>query len=334
MTPQRYAEITRLCQAALELNASQRVAFLAQACAGDDELRAEIESLLAADAAENNFIDSPALEVAAQIFAQEQRSLTGERLGNYQILQRIGAGGMGEVYLAEDTRLHRKVALKLLPAAFTQDADRVRRFAQEARAASALNHPNILTVYDLGESQGRQFIATEYVEGQTLRQLLQTGPLPPAQVVEIALQLADALTAAHAAGIIHRDLKPENLMRRPDGYVKVLDFGLAKLTEKRNPQSTIRNPQSLTEPGKVMGTISYMSPEQALGQALDQRTDIFSLGVVLYELLTGVQPFKGASEAATYNAILNHTPPALMQSAAQAPSELAALIERTLEKDR
>jgi eukaryotic-like serine/threonine-protein kinase len=338
MSPQRYAEITRLCQAALELNASQRNAFLSQACAGDDELRAEIESLLAADEAENSFIDQPALNVAAQIFAHEQPQVqSGQQFGQYQLLSLLGAGGMGQVYLAQDVRLKRKVALKLLPPAFTQDNDRVRRFEQEAQAASALNHPNILTIYDFGQTGdnggGLHYLATEFVEGQTLRQLLQHGPLPPTQVSEIALQLADALAAAHAAGIIHRDIKPENIMRRPDDYVKLLDFGLAKLTEKRNPQSAIHNPQSLTEPGKVMGTISYMSPEQALGQSVDQRTDIFSLGVVLYELLTGVQPFKGDSEGATYNAILNRTPPALSKAAAKVPLELAAIIERTLEKD-
>jgi Tol biopolymer transport system component len=235
---------------------------------------------------------------------------------------------MGQVYLARDTRLQRQVALKLLPAAFTQDAERVRRFEQEAQAASALNHPNILTIYDFGQigerGAGLHYLATEFVEGQTLRQLLQNGPLPSEQVRDIALQLADALAAAHNAGIIHRDLKPENIMRRPDGYLKLLDFGLAKLTENQVPQS-------LTEPGKVMGTISYMSPEQALGQNVDQRTDIFSLGVVLYELLSGVSPFKGSSEAATYNAILNHTPPAL--TPVQAPPELAAILERALEKD-
>lgn len=340
MTPERYAEITRLCQAALELNASQRTAFLAQACADDVELRSEIEELLAADAAENSFIDQPALHVAAHIFAHEQPSLIGTQLGNYQILQQLGAGGMGEVYLAEDTRLKRKVALKLLPAAFTQDKDRVRRFEQEAQAASALNHPNILTIYDFGQIEpgqrggGLYYLTTEYVEGQTLRQLLQSGPLPLAQVLDIALQLTDALAAAHNTGIIHRDLKPENIMRRPDGYVKLLDFGLAKLTEKQPSSAASNDAQPLTEPGKVMGTISYMSPEQALGQKVDQRTDIFSLGVVLYELLTSVQPFKGNSEAATYNAILNVSPPPLTKTVAQIPDELAAIIERALEKDR
>jgi eukaryotic-like serine/threonine-protein kinase len=332
MTPERYQHITRLCQAALELNASQRNAFLTQACADDDDLRAEIESLLAADEMADSFIDKPALDVAAQLLTNSHRQFAaGQRLSHYELHSRLGAGGMGEVYLAEDERLHRKVALKLLPAVFTQDRERVQRFALEAQAASALNHPNILTIHDIGAVDGVHFMATEYVEGQTLRQLLQRGPLPPTQVIEIAAQIAEALSAAHQAGIVHRDIKPENLMRRPDGYVKVLDFGLAKLTEKNTPHSTLATPH-LTSPGKVMGTISYMSPEQALGHNVDHRTDIFSLGVVLYELVTGVQPFKKDSEAATYNAILNQTPAGL--TAAQAPLEFAALISRALEKDR
>ena len=339
MTPERYADISRLCQAALELNASQRHAFLSQACAGDDELRIEIESLLAADGAENSFIDKPALEVAAGIFAREQRSLTGERLGNYQVLARLGAGGMGEVYLAEDTRLRRKVALKLLPAAFTQDVERVRRFEQEAQAASALNHPNILTIYDFGQTgengAGLHYLATEYVEGQTLRQLLQSGPLPVPQVVEMGVQLADALAAAHQAGIIHRDLKPENIMRRPDGYVKLLDFGLAKL--RRDEGSGMRDERGrshpLTDPGKVMGTVSYMAPEQALGKPVDARADLFSLGVVLYELLRGTHPFAGPSDAAVYNAILHQSPAPLQDAVPDLPAELEWILNRALEKD-
>jgi eukaryotic-like serine/threonine-protein kinase len=257
MTPERYAEITRLCQAALEMNASQHAVFLAEACAGDDELRAEVEALLAADAAENSFIDAPALEVAARIYADEQPSLGGRRMGNYQILRLLGAGGMGEVYLAEDTRLHRKVALKLLPAAFTSQPERVRRFRQEALAASALNHPNILTVYDVGESDGRHFIVTEYVEGRTLRERLRQGRLPLAEALDVGAQAAGALEAAHRGGIIHRDIKPENIMLRDDGLVKVLDFGLAKLTGKEHSHSASR-PLHFTDPGRVMGTISYM----------------------------------------------------------------------------
>ncbi len=334
MTPERYQRICQLFDEALERASGERAAFLAEACGADVELRAAVEKFLTGMAPAEDYLSRPALDVAAALLAQQQQpSALGKQISHYQTLSLLGAGGMGRVYLARDTRLQRMVALKMLPTRFTQDAERVRRFQTEAQAASALNHPNILTIYDVGETDGAHFIATEYVEGQTLRQLLQSGPLPFAQVIEIATQLADALSAAHTAGIIHRDIKPENVMRRPDGYVKVLDFGLAKLTEKQTPHSALRIPPS-TEPGKVMGTISYMSPEQALGQSLDQRTDIFSLGVVLYELLSGVQPFKGDSEAATYNAILNLAPPALTETLANLPPAFAALIERCLEKDR
>ncbi len=292
MTPERYQRIGQLFAEALDLPSGERAAFVQQACGDDADLRAAVEKMLAGFSDAGDYFARPALDVAAQLLAQQPTppSLLGQSINHYQVLSLLGAGGMGQVYLARDTHLQRQVALKLLPAAFTQDAERVRRFAQEAQAASALNHPNILTIHDFGQtdaaSGGLHFIATEYVEGQTLRQLLQTGALPAAQVSGLALQLADALAAAHRAGIIHRDIKPENIMRRPDGYVKVLDFGLAKLTEKPNPQSAIHHPQSLTESGRVMGTISYMSPEQALGKALDGRTDVFRLGVVLYELLS------------------------------------------------
>ncbi len=336
MTPERYQRICQLFDEAMELAPEHRATFLDEACGADLALRAEVEKFLCGLEPAADYLARPAMDVAAEMLAQQHQnpSALGQQISHYQTLSLLGAGGMGRVYLARDTRLGRQVALKLLPTQYTQDAERVSRFKTEAQAASALNHPNLLTIYDVGEAAGTHFIATEYVEGQTLRQLLQRGPLSPEQVVEIALQLADALAAAHTAGIVHRDIKPENVMLRPDGYVKVLDFGLAKLTETSNPQFAIHNPQSLTEPGKVMGTISYMSPEQALGQIVDQRTDIFSLGVVLYELLAGVQPFKGNSEAATYNAILNYAPPSLTKTVAHLPSEFAAIIERTLEKDR
>jgi eukaryotic-like serine/threonine-protein kinase len=349
MTPKRYQRICQLFDEALELPPEQRAAFLDDTCGDDVALRAEVEKFLAGMEPAEDYLARPAMDVAAEILAQQQQnpSVLGQQISHYQIIALLGAGGMGRVFLARDSRLGRQVALKLLPTQYTQDAERVRRFQTEAKAASALNHPNILTIHDVGEAAGKQFIATEYVEGQTLRQLLQRGPVPAAQVIEIALQLTDALAAAHQAGIIHRDIKPDNVMLRPDGYVKVLDFGLAKLTERHgdtatrrhgeeemnDPQSAIRNPH-LTRSGVVMGTISYMSPEQALGQAVDARTDIFSLGVMLYELLTGVQPFRGTSEAATYNAILNHTPPPLTQSVAHLPVEFAGIIERSLEKDR
>jgi serine/threonine protein kinase len=330
MTPERYQLIGQLFNEALELAAGARVAFLEQACGGDSQLLDEVEKLLAYDSDSEDFLSRPAMQVAAALFAQNQASNTvGKQIRHYEILSLLGVGGMGQVYLARDTRLERNVALKLLPAQFTGDAERVRRFEQEARAASALNHPNILTIFDIGqptdETDSLHFIATEYIEGQTLRQLLQGRPLAPKQVIEIAIQLADALSVAHAVGIVHRDIKPENVMRRTDGYVKVLDFGLAKLTEQR--QASL-----LTDPGRVMGTISYMSPEQALGQTVDHRSDIFSLGVVLYELLSGVQPFKGDSEAATYNAILNLTPAPVTNSQPDLPNEWQWIIEHMLEK--
>ncbi|HEX4946234.1 MAG TPA: protein kinase, partial [Blastocatellia bacterium] len=225
-----------------------------------------------------------------------------KQLGHYRLLSRLGAGGMGEIHLAEDTRLGRKVALKILPAEFVADADRVRRFEQEARAVSALNHPNILVIYEIGKERGTHFIATEYIEGQTLRQKLDAGKLTVSETLDLAVQIAGALQAAHQAGIVHRDIKPENIMLRPDGYVKVLDFGLARVDELRskeattvtdtshdNPQSPIRIPQS-TSPGTVMGTAHYMSPEQARGLKVDARSDIFSFGIVLYEMLAGEKP--------------------------------------------
>lgn len=354
MTPERYQQICQLFDEALEVAPAQRAAFLDEACGADTELRAEVEKFLAGMERAEDYLARPAMNLAADLLVQEQKAPTalGQQISHYQIISLLGTGGMGRVYLARDTRLGRQVALKLLPTQYTQDAERVQRFQIEAKAASALNHPNILTIHDVGEvttaAGVTHFIATEYVEGQTLRELVQRGPLPVPQVLDLAVQLADALSTAHTAGIIHRDLKPENVMLRPDGYVKVLDFGLAKLTETRKSERGMRNEEEKnsseihrssfrdhhsTMPGRVMGTISYMSPEQALGQPLDARTDIFSLGVVLYELLSGMQPFRGNSEAATYNAILNLTPPALTQTTEAVSPEFAVIIERALAKE-
>ncbi len=221
----------------------------------------------------------------------------GQQIGHYKIRSAIGAGGMGEIYLAQDTRLERRVALKILPEKFTADSDRLNRFVREAKSASALNHPNIITIYEIGESDGTNFIATEFIEGETLRDRLMEGKMPLNELLSIAVQTSEALAAAHAARIIHRDIKPENIMIRRDGYVKVLDFGLAKLTEKQNPISDLEaetRKLALTMPGMVMGTAAYMSPEQTRGLAnIDARTDIWSLGVVLFEMLTGRVPFAG-----------------------------------------
>ena len=266
--------------------------------------------------------------------------MTGQTISHYRVMQRLGVGGMGEVYLAEDTRLGRKLALKILPAQFTQDPERVRRFEQEARAASALNHPNILTIYEIGKLDEAHFIATEYVEGQTLRQLLQ-GPLPLADALELVIQAASALQAAHQAGIVHRDIKPENIMQRPDGYVKLLDFGLAKLTQVEaatkaldDDDETATRALLQTQPGLVMGTIAYMSPEQARGQHVDGRTDLFSLGVVLYEMVCGQRPFNGTTHSDVIASLLREEPARISQHLADAPVELEQVLQKLLAKDR
>jgi serine/threonine protein kinase len=257
----------------------------------------------------------------------------GTRLSHYEVLAQLGAGGMGEVYLAQDVRLGRRVALKLLPAEFTQDGDRVRRFEQEARAASALNHPNIITIYDIGQVGDLHFIVTEFVDGQTLRQAL-SARIKLETALEITAQVASALSAAHEAGIVHRDIKPENIMLRRDGYVKVLDFGLAKLTERAataDPEApTVDRVE--TDPGTVMGTARYMSPEQARGQKIDARSDIFSLGVVLYEMVTGRAPFEGATMADVFAALLRAEPRPLAESAPEAPAALQRLVGQALHK--
>ena len=275
----------------------------------------------------------------------------GARLGPYEIVAPLGAGGMGEVYRARDTRLDREVAVKMLPADFSRDADRLRRFEQEARATSALNHPNILTIYDIGtastESGDAPFIVAELLDGEELRAQLNGSAIPQRKAVDYARQIADGLSAAHAKGIVHRDLKPENLFVTTDGRVKILDFGLAKLTGLRiadrrlrneeietlmqSPQSPIRNPQ-LTDPGTVMGTVGYMSPEQVRGQEADHRADIFSFGVILYEMLSGHRAFSGDSAIEVMNAILKEEPPELGESNAKISPALDKIVRRCLEK--
>lgn len=336
MTPERYKQIEEIFSAALELEAGKRAAFVERACAADHELRREVESLLAAQQEADEFIETPALEVAAEMLAVEQtRTLAGRMIGPYRIQYLLGAGGMGEIYLAEDTRLDRRVALKLLPAQFTGDDSRLRRLIREARSASALNHPNILTVYDIGQTDEIHFIATEFIEGNTLRQQIKGARLSLIEVLGLAEQIAGALAAAHAAGIIHRDIKPENVMVRPDGLVKVLDFGLAKLTERParlNDTRTLTIPGITTLPGMVMGTPQYMSPEQARGLQVDHRSDIFSLGVVLYEMIAGCPPFTGDSAADVIAGILAHEPPPLASYRPDVADDLQQVVARALAK--
>jgi len=256
-------------------------------------------------------------------------------IAHYRLLAPLGAGGMGEVYLAEDTKLGRKVALKLLPAEFTRDAVRVRRFEQEARAASALNHPNILTIFEIGEANGERYIATEFIDGQTLRERLNGDRLSPQAALDIAAQIAAALTAAHEAGIVHRDIKPENVMLRRDGVVKTLDFGLAKLTEQRPAAVDSQAPtiaKAHTDPGTVLGTVGYMAPEQVRGQEADHRADIFSFGVILYEMLSGRRAFGGDSAVEVMNAILKEDPPELGETNTKISPQLEKIVRRCLEK--
>jgi serine/threonine-protein kinase len=256
----------------------------------------------------------------------------GTRLGRYEIRSLLGAGGMGEVYLAHDTTLRRDVAIKLLPADVAQDGDRLRRLEQEAHAASTLNHPNILTIHEIGAHDGRHYIATEFVDGESLRHRMARGPLELREVLDIGGQVASALGAAHAAGIVHRDVKPENIMLRKDGIVKVLDFGLAKLLERGDHAGPTRAAD--TTPGTVLGTVQYMSPEQARAQETDSRTDIWSLGVVLYELLAGRWTFPGTSTSDVIVAILKTDPPPLTRYASDAPPELERIVTKALQKDR
>ena len=336
MNQERQERIKQLYGEALERDAADRAAFLAEACGEDSALRRELESLLGFETEAVNFIETPAVHLAAEMLAEDEaQSKTGRMIGAYRVVSKLGAGGMGEVWLAEDSRLKRKIALKLLPAHFTADAERVRRFEREARAASALNHPNILTIHEIGEVDGVHFIATEFVEGQTLRQRLQAAPLKVSEALDIAAQIASALAAAHAAGIVHRDIKPENVMLRPDGYVKVLDFGLARITQREATNDSHAPTQSVqTDPGLIMGTVGYMSPEQVRGEELDGRTDIFSLGVVLYEMLAGNRPFKGATTADAIAALLEREPAPLSANLPEVPAELQQIVSRALAKDR
>ncbi|MEP7337824.1 MAG: protein kinase [Acidobacteriota bacterium] len=344
MNAERWQQVNNLFERALELPVPNRAAFLDQACAGDDDLRHQVAAMLDADAKPNLLIDQPAHEMAKLFFSQTEAEIgSGQMIGSYRLLREIGRGGMGRVYLAEDTRLGRQVALKLLPEVVTGAPDRIARFQREARAASALNHPNILTIYDFGREGEQHYIASEFVEGQTLRALVGDSTFTLSQTIDVVAQMAAALAAAHRAGIIHRDIKPENAMLRPDGYVKVLDFGLAKLTERNSSASSDEDAKTNitgaeaafeTKSGIVLGTASYMSPEQAKGEKLDERTDIFSLGVVLYELATGHHPFLRNSRVETMVALLQQYPPLIAQCRGDAPAELQSIITRALAKDR
>ena len=338
MNAQRWQQVNELFHSAVECAPEERAAFLAEACRGDESLRREVKSLLASHERTENFIESPAFETAPELLISDRAgALIGELIGHYVIERLIGVGGMGEVYLARDVQLGRKAALKLLPEHLTADEAQLSRFKIEARSASALNHPNILTVYEIGTAGNRQFIATEFIEGGTLRALVAEEKMNLHAALEIAVQVASALAAAHEAGVVHRDIKPENIMLRPDGYAKVLDFGIAKLTEKgpASENHELATTATLqTRSGLVLGTARYMSPEQARGQKVDARSDIWSLGVVLYEMVGGIPPFVGETSSDCIASILTKEPPPLSGVLPDVPPKIEAIVQKALRKDK
>jgi serine/threonine protein kinase/Tol biopolymer transport system component len=331
-----WQRVKEIFDGALELHGDERAAFLDRACDGDNDVREEVESLLRSYEVAGSFMEAPAIAQAADDLASEQKLTPGQRIKHYQIVNLIGEGGMGEVYLAADTILGRRIALKVLPAFVSKDPERLRRFTQEARAASRLSHPNVCVVHEIGETDdGRPFIAMEYVEGMTLRERIRNQAMKLGDVLDVAIQIAEGLSAAHEAGIVHRDIKPENIMIRPEGYVKILDFGLAKLTERHQSATTTTMPTLLfrSTPGVVIGTAAYMSPEQARGVAVDERTDIWGLGVVLYEMASGRAPFTGETPTDVVVAIVERDQPPISQHVEGAPPELERIVKKALRKD-
>src|SRR6478609_2642491 len=338
MQPERWEQINDLFQSAVEHAPEDRVAFLEEACRGDEALWREVKSLIACYEPAQGFIESSAFEVAPELLADTTPgAMVRESISHYRVESLIGVGGMGEVYLARDERLGREVALKFLPEQLTADKMQLSRFKSEARVASALNHPNILTVHEIGVEGNRHFIATEFIKGVTLRASLAHRRMNVHDALEIAVQVASALSAAHEAGVVHRDIKPENIMLRPDGYAKVLDFGIAKLTEQQ-PASDQHDPAKTmllqTHPGLVMGTARYASPEQTRGQSTDARSDIWNLGVVLYEMIGGIPPFQGETPSDCIASILTTEPPPLSSVAPGVSTELQSIVQKALRKNR
>ncbi|MCC6389397.1 MAG: serine/threonine protein kinase [Bryobacterales bacterium] len=341
MEPPEWQRVEEIVERAMALEAARRSAFLNEVCAGDEGLRREVESLLEYEGRVEQFLPAPALELFGGEADAAARFPAGQEIGHYRIAGLIGRGGMGEVYQATDTRLDRDVALKFLPEDYVDTPDARERFRREARAISALNHPNICTLYDVAEYDGQPFLVMELIEGQSLKQRLAGGALAADEAVAIATQVCEALEAAHAKGIVHRDIKPANIFITARGPVKILDFGLAKLRSEPHAvpeamagSATSASESTVTIPGRAMGTASYMSPEQARGENVDARSDLFSLGVVLYQMTTGTRPFEGGTPAQTVEAILagNPIPPRLRNSAI--PARLERVIFKALERDR
>lgn len=315
---------------ALRRESGDRDRFLDDACRGDIDLRIEVESLLISLTEAKSFLEEP---VISELPAPEWQLAEGQSISHYRVVAPIASGGMGEVYLCEDERLNRQVAIKVLPADLLQNKERLRRFEREANVVSALNHPNILTVFEFGDDRDMHFLATEYVRGETLRSRLDQGPMKLREALEISVQIASALKAAHDAGVVHRDIKPENVMIRDDGYVKVLDFGLAKLAEQAFAEAGPAA-QLLSRPGIILGTVMYMSPEQARGVNIDPRSDLFSFGVLLYEMVAGRVPFSGETKTDVIAAIIQLEPPPAASLDPSLPPEVDGIIRKCIEKDR
>ncbi len=327
-------QVEAIFHSALDLPAERRVAYLTEACSGNESLYLEVESLLSALEDSDGFLDHPALGLGMKVLSQNTKeSMTGKSVGMYRVLAPLGKGGMGEVYLAEDTKLRRKVALKFLSPEFMGDNWAKRQLVKEAQAVAMLDHPNICSVYGIEEVEDHSFIVMQYVEGETLADLIRSQSLTPSKVLPLAQQMVSALAEAHAHGIIHRDIKTKNIMVTKGGQVKILDFGLAKTIQKQNLASAADSTSHLSQFGMLPGTVAYMSPEQLRGERLDYRSDVFSLGTVLYEMVTGKNPFAHESTAETISAILTVQPPRLRDSVPEASRELDQLVSKCLEKD-
>src|SRR6266498_1571994 len=337
MKPERLQRSDEILQGALELRPEERAVFLDEACAGDEALRQRVESLLLAAQRMDGFMEERMSRVAGELMMEGPVIASpGQVIGYYKIVELLDKGGMGEVYLATDTRSGREVALKLLPDSSISDQQRVRRFQQEARSILALNHPNIVTIYEIGQTDSAHYIVTERITGETLRLRLAGSPLEISEALSIAIEVSKALEATHTAGIMHRDIKPENIMLRPDGYVKVLDFGIAKLTEQRPASDHYEVGTTAvlqTRPGLVLGTGHYMSPEQTRGQKVDARSDIWSLGVVVYEMVGGIPPFPGETPSDCIVSILTAEPPPLSGVLPDVPLKLESILQKALRKN-